>query len=130
MPPTAKKAAKPGKPGEAEKPAAEARVKPAPARKAEAGPEPAAVSAAVKLKALVDKVAATTGLKKPEAKAAVEATLATLAEALSANATLTVPPLGKLRVVKSVGGALTLKLRQHGAAKPGAKALADDPQDD
>ena len=125
-------ASKAAKTPKAEKTAKPARAKPATARKAAPKPvaEAAPAVAAVKLKGLVDTVAAATGRKKPEAKAVVEATLAALAEALAANATLFVPPLGKLRVVKSVGGMMTLKLRQPGAAKPGAKALADDGEDD
>lgn len=127
MPPSSSKPAKPAKVAKS------ARAKPAatPAKAAALKPAPTAEPAAamVKLKALVDQVATNTGLKKPDAKQAVEATLAALAEALAANATLVAPPLGKLRVVKAVDGALTLKLRLPGNAKPGAKGLADDGED-
>ncbi len=87
----------------------------------------------IKLRDLVDSVAAATGAKKVDAKASVEATLAALATALKAGADMTLPPLGKLRVVKLAekGGAtmMTLKLRHGGGQKPGAKALADDGED-
>ena len=64
-----------------------------------------------------------------EVKAAVEATLAALGEALASGKALAVPPLGKLRVVKSKGPALTLKLRRAEAAKAAGLALADDGED-
>jgi hypothetical protein len=83
----------------------------------------------VKLKDLIESVAAKTGGKKPEVKAAVEATLAALGEALATGKALVVPPLGKLRVVKNKGPALTLKLRLADGAKAAGLALADDGED-
>lgn len=93
--------------------------------------EPALAVAAevLRLKDLVETVATATGANKPEAKKVVEATLAALAAALTAGATIVVPPLGKLRVVKATGVAMTLKLRPAGPAKPGALALAEPDQD-
>jgi Bacterial DNA-binding protein len=83
----------------------------------------------MKLKDLIDSVTAKTGGKKPEVKAAVEATLAALGEALATGKSLAVPPLGKLRVVKNKGPALTLKLRLADGAKAVGLALADDGED-
>lgn len=122
---------KPAKAPKAEKPAAGA--KPAATAKLElkvvnAPAEPAA-GGMVKLKDLIDSVATATGGKKPDVKKTVEATLAALGEALATGKALTVPPLGKLRVVKNKGPALTLKLRLADGAKAAGLALADDGED-
>jgi hypothetical protein len=64
----------------------------------------------------------------------VEATLAAISAALKSGADLSLPPLGKLRIARTTGSVLTLKLRQAGAGKgdekAGAKPLADDGEDD
>ena len=119
-------------PAKAEKPARAKQAKP----KAETvKPDAAAVETAaasvgqMKLKDLIDGVVAKTGGKKPEVKAVVEATLAALGEALATGKALVVPPLGKLRVVKNKGPALTLKLRLADGAKAAGLALADDGED-
>ena len=83
----------------------------------------------LKLKDLLDSVVAATGGKKPDVKKTVEATLAALREALVSGKALTLPPLGKLRVVKAKGPALTLKLRIADGAKAAGLALADDGED-
>jgi hypothetical protein len=119
------------KPAKAQKPAKAKPAKPE-SVKPEAVPAEAATSAPggqVKLKDLIECVAAKTGGKKPEVKAAVEATLAALGEALATGKALVVPPLGKLRVVKNKGPALTLKLRLADGAKAAGLALADDGED-
>ena len=92
-------------------------------------PAPEAKGGEMKLKDLIEAVAASTGGKKPEVKAVVEATLSALGEVLASVKALTVPPLGKLRVVKAKGPALTLKLRLAGGAKAAGLALADDGED-
>jgi hypothetical protein len=98
--------------------------------------KPAAAGKAVgfKLKDLVDQVATATGAKKPDAKKAVEATLAAISAALGAGSDLALPPLGKLRIAKTAGAVLTLKLRPIGGGDAsetrGAKALADTGEDD
>jgi Bacterial DNA-binding protein len=123
-------AAKTAKPAKAEAPAAKA--KPAAAKPALKVVEPAAApepKATVKLKDLIDTVAAATGAKKPDVKKTVEATLHALGEALAAGKSLAVPPLGKLRVVKNKGPALTLKLRLADGPKAAGLALADDGED-
>jgi nucleoid DNA-binding protein len=146
--------AKPAKPARGDKPAAakaaraakpagEAVAAAAVAAPAKARPKPEAKGAAkaaslptgLKLRDLIDSVATATGAKKPDAKIAVEATLAALAEALKSGSDMTLPPLGKLRVVKLAekGGAtmMTLKLRHGGGAgKAGSKPLAKDGEDD
>ena len=79
---------------------------------------------------LLDEVVARTNLKKRDVKPAVEAALAVLGEALQDGAEVNVPPLGKLRVVKSKpidGGAsvMTLKLR---TPKDATRAVAAVPE--
>jgi DNA-binding protein HU-alpha len=119
--------AKPARTAKAGKPAAE---KGAPAKAAARPASPAGL----KLRDLIDSVATATGGKKPDVKATVEATLAALAAALKSGSDMTLPPLGKLRVVKLAekGSAtmMTLKLRHGGGSeKPGPKPLADDGED-
>lgn len=96
----------------------------------EAEAEAATAQVGLKLKDLIDSVATATGGKKPDVKKTVEATLAALGEALATGKALSVPPLGKLRVVKNKGPALTLKLRLADGAKAAGLALADDGEDD
>ena len=65
---------------------------------------------------LLDAVVARTNLKKRDVKPAVEAALAVISEALARGDDVNLPPMGKLRIVKSKpldAGAhvLTLKLR-------------------
>ncbi|NHB77652.1 HU family DNA-binding protein [Rhodobacter calidifons] len=123
-----KSAAKADKPAKAPAPEpAEKAVTPALKVVETAAPE--ALGGAMKLKDLVDSVSAATGGRKPEVKKTVEATLAALGEALARGRALTVPPLGKLRVVKNKGPALTVKLRRADGAKAAGLALADDGED-
>lgn len=70
----------------------------------------------VKKGALLDEVVARTDLKRGDAKAAIEALFEVMAENLIAEKDMQLPPMGKLKVVKTkdVGRgakALTLKLR-------------------
>ena len=83
----------------------------------------------IKTKDLIDTVAAATGAKKPEVKKIVEATLLAIGRALATGNDMVVPPLGKLRVVKDNGIALTLKLRLADEAKAAGLALADADED-
>jgi Bacterial DNA-binding protein len=119
---------KPVKPAKTERPKPGAAKAAKPAVKVAQAPVETTVSQ-YKLKDLIDNVATRTGGKKPEVKAAVEATLAALGEALATGKSLAVPPLGKLRVVKNKGPALTLKLRLADGAKAAGLALADDGED-
>jgi len=70
----------------------------------------------IKKPELLDEVVLRTGLKKRDMKPAVEAALSVLGDALRDGAVVNVPPLGKLRVVKSKAledgaAVMTLKLR-------------------
>ena len=70
----------------------------------------------LKKPALLDAIVERTNLKKRDVKPAVEAALAVIGDALREGTVVNLPPLGKLRVVKSKsldGGAavVTLKLR-------------------
>ena len=119
-PAKAKPEAKPA-PKAAAKPALKVVEKPAPAQEKAAG---------FKLKDLVDQVATATGAKKPDAKKAVEATLAAISAALKSGSDLALPPLGKLRIARTTGAVLTLKLRTGAGEKAAAKPLADSGEDD
>jgi nucleoid DNA-binding protein len=86
----------------------------------------------IKKPEFLDRAVERTDVKKREAKPAIEAALAVLAEAMIKDKELNLPPMGKLRVVKSkdVGeGAkvLTLKLR---TMKDGAGQGADPSPDE
>lgn len=130
-------AAKPRKAAKAAGP--DGKPKPARARAARAAStgEDAAASTAgagtggdvVKLKDIVEGVAAATGLKKPDARKAVDATLAVIGAALAQKSTLFLPPLGKLRVAKATAGVMTLKLRLADASRAKGLALAEDEED-
>lgn len=87
---------------------------PKPAKPAEAA-EPVETSM-MKKPALFDEVVARTNLKKRDVKPAVEAAMAVIADALREGTDVNVPPLGKLRVIKSKdldngASVITLKLR-------------------
>jgi hypothetical protein len=112
-------------------PVAEAAATPAPAAKPDrvARKKAAAAVETIKLRNLVDTVAAATGAKKPEAKKSIEAVLAALGAGLAAKSVFVVPPLGKLRVAKSNGSVLTLKLRLADTSRAAGLALADDDED-
>jgi len=103
---------------------------PAASSPAASSPPAANPAEVVRLRDLVESVVLATGAKKPEAKKAVEATLAAIGSALAAKSTLVVPPLGKLRLVKANAGVMTLKLRVSDAARAKGLALADDEEDD
>jgi hypothetical protein len=138
--PTGAKAARPAKAEKAEKPAraakpakAAAAERPAPLTETASKPagkaqtKPAADT--IKVRNLVDTVATATGAKKPDAKLYVEAVLAAIGAGLAAKSVLVVPPLGKLRVAKSNGPVLTLKLRLADTSRAAGLALADDDED-
>lgn len=82
----------------------------------------------LKKPALLDAIVERTNLKKCDVKPAVEAALAVIGDALREGTVVNLPPLGKLRVVKSKsldGGAavVTLKLR---TPKNAAVAVSGD----
>jgi Bacterial DNA-binding protein len=116
---------KPEKAAKGEKPAAKAK----PALKVVESTDAVAPVGLMKLKDLVDSVTEATGGKKPEVRKTIEATLAAIGTALATGSALAIPPLGKLRVVKNTGPAMTLKLRLADGAKAAGLALADDGED-
>ena len=88
--------------------------------------------ATLRLKELVDRVAASTGGKKKGVKEIVEATLTELGLALHNGEMLNLPAFGKVRVARAQGSApgsaMTLKLRPAGPGakkKPAEGALAE-----
>ncbi|WP_375254741.1 HU family DNA-binding protein [Yoonia sp.] len=94
--------------------------------------DPAPVDAAeakvLKKPEILDVVVARTDLKKRDVKPAVEAALAVIGDALRDGTEVNLPPLGKIRVVKSKplddgAAVLTLKLR---LSKNAAVAATDD----
>ena len=97
-----------------------------------AGDKPA--SAMLKKPEFLERVIARTDIKKRDAKPAIETALAVLGDALLAGEEVNLPPLGKLRVVRSKdleSGAqvMTLKLRTPKDASRAAQsglAAADD----
>ncbi|WP_342070683.1 HU family DNA-binding protein [Yoonia algicola] len=102
------------------------------AREPNAEPDtPKTDDAMLKKPELLDAVVARTNLKKRDVKPAVEAALAVLGDALRDEKVINLPPLGKLRLVKSKpldGGAtvMTLKLRTPKNATAAAKDDSDD----
>jgi DNA-binding protein HU-alpha len=78
--------------------------------------EPTDALPQMKKKELIEAVAAKVDLKKPDVKAAVEAALEVLGEALTNGQSVNVPPLGKLMIKNSKSGAnatvVNLRLRQ------------------
>lgn len=103
-----------------------------PAPKKTTAPEAAKESGATLKKSdLLDQIVARTNLKKRDVKPAVEAALALMGDALRDGNELNLPPLGKLRVVKSKdldGGAsvVTLKLRTPKNASAAAQEASDE----
>ena len=78
---------------------------------------------ALKMKDLIDKVVTSTGAKKADVRAVIEATLAALGDALSNGDTLNLPPFGRAKVSRTAdagsGKAMTVKLRRPSAAGSG-----------
>ncbi len=98
-----------------------------------ASAQPVVAAGQMKKPAFLDQAVARSGVKRRDAKPAIEAALNELAEALLRGDEINLPPLGKLKVVKtkdlSEGAkALTVKLRtmkdgagtgKSGVAEPG-----------
>jgi len=97
----------------------------------------------VKLKDLIEKVTATTGVKKPQVRTVIEAMLKEMGDALTAMQVLNLPGFGKARVAKvaeTPAGTMTIKLRRGAGAgsgggsggagrKAGAEPLAEIGED-
>lgn len=104
-------------------------------------PTPASVPAApaadkvaapvLRKKDFLDRVIAESGARKPDARAIAEATLKILGEALARGESLSLPPLGKLRVSRSTpdaGGArIVVKLRRTAPEETSQKAQISVP---
>lgn len=84
---------------------------------------------AVRTRDLIDLVAASTGGKKSDLRAIIEATLEAIGTTLATGKALNVPPLGKLRVAKNKPPVMTLKLRLADGPKAAGLALADEDED-
>ena len=110
---TAKRASAPPKAAAARKPSADAFTPAAPI---------------VRLKDLIDRVVASAGIKKKDAKPVIEVTLRHLGDALAAGEAMILQPLGRIRVNKTKeaasGDMLTIKLKRPGSGKPARKAAA------
>lgn len=79
---------------------------------------------------LIDRVVAQSGVKKKDAKPAIEAALAILGEALSNEEQLNLPPLGKVMVNRKKdidnGEILVIKLRRSKQAIEGTNAPLEE----
>jgi nucleoid DNA-binding protein len=90
---------------------------------------------ALRIKALIDRIAATSQVKRKEMREVVEATLAELGAALAKGESLNLPGLGIVRVTrKAENGVMVLRLRPNAttskekpekAAQGGTEALAE-----
>lgn len=92
-------------PPKSAKPATNVTELPVAARAAAAPAEEGAVAvvkarAVLKKKDFLDRVVARAGIRKSDAKAGAEATLAALAAALAEGQEIVLPPLGKIKVVR------------------------------
>ena len=91
-------------------------------------PVEAAETKVLKKPEILDQIVARTDLKKRDVKPAVEAAMAVIGDALREGTEVILPPLGKIRVVKSKplddgAAVLTLKMR---LSKNAAVAVTDD----
>ena len=113
------------------KPAKAPRKAAAKATAAPAAAEPGAEAPNLRKKDLVEKVSAALGAKKGSVKDVVDATLVAIAASLKAGETLTMPPLGRIKVIRSMekgegkGSSMTIRITTGGGKKPAAEALAD-----
>ena len=85
----------------------------------------------LKKKEFIDLATARSGIRKPDARAAIEATLTTMAQALSAGQDLILPPLGRIKVIREKptkkGRMLMLRLQlDEGATAADPLADVDD----
>lgn len=83
----------------------------------------AKVVAQLRVKDLIERVAATSDQNKKDVRVIVEATLAELGKALETGESLNLPPLGKVRIANQrsdeTGLMMTLKLRRNPDRKAG-----------
>lgn len=132
----------PSKPGVAKpaaKPAAKIAAKPialktAPAAKVATGEASETTARNVlKKKDFVERVTLASGLKKADARTAIDVVLAAIAEALAKGEELVLPPLGKIKTtrekVSSAGRTLMLKLTMSSPESDKSAALAQSEQE-
>jgi nucleoid DNA-binding protein len=83
----------------------------------------------LKKKELVDRVAATCGVKKADVRIAVDTALAVIVERLGAGDELVLPPLGRLRLIKekqtTKSRIATLRLQTSTEVEAGKDPLAE-----
>lgn len=83
----------------------------------------------VKKKDLVDSIVTRSGIKKPDVRATLDATLAIIAERLMAGDELVLPPLGRVRLLKErqtpKARIATLRLQQSSDADTATDPLAE-----
>lgn len=109
-------------------------AQPTPVIEDEMPAEEVKATAALKLKALIDRVTEASGAKRKDVKTIVEATLAQLGQALARGEAMNLPGLGHLRVARkgtAEAPTMTLKLRQSepGKAKAADTGGSDDPDE-
>lgn len=141
--PTAAKSApkSAGKPGPKRGPAAAkaAAVQDAAAEAVATEPEAGAtealprVAGGLKIKALVDRVTATSGVKRKEVRTVIDAVLAEIGATLGRGEAMSLPGLGHLRVARKATAenpVMTLKLRQGEGAKGREKVEGEAAEED
>lgn len=93
------------------------------AKKAAQAASPVSLARELRKKELIDRVTAASGLKKSQARAAIEATLAVIGEAMEKGEAMNLEPLGKVKVQKEkdVGAAnvYSCRVRRKKQAGPG-----------
>lgn len=108
-----------------------------PAAKATSDPAPVEIDPTLKVqlkkKEFLERVVERSGMRRGDAKTAMEATLAILGEALAAGEEVNVPPLGKAKVNREKdtprGKAYALRLVRNHADVSGQQTLADEDKD-
>lgn len=104
---------------------------PAPEPKVVTELKPEVSAPAMRKKALIEEVTRRSGVKRRDAKAAIEATLETLGEAIGAGRELNLPGFGKLKVTRSKamsnGDVFTARIRQPKAGDKGPEEGPKDP---
>jgi DNA-binding protein HU-alpha len=113
------------------KPAPEAEV--AAVTSADTGSDATTEDNVMRKRDLIDRVVEQSGVKKKDAKPAIEAALAILGEALSNEEQLNLPPLGKIMVNRKKeldnGEVLVVKLRRSKQAVEAANAPLEEGDD-
>jgi DNA-binding protein HU-alpha len=113
------------------KPAPEAEV--ASVTSADTGSDATTEDNVMRKRDLIDRVVEQSGVKKKDAKPAIEAALAILGEALSNEEQLNLPPLGKIMVNRKKeldnGEVLVVKLRRSKQAVEAANAPLEEGDD-